>query len=363
MSKDLQPWVSESAKLPIAFAQVREDALIDLELISDLGHSLDVAMVASGGCTSAALVSSGRLSSLNLVDCNPAQIALASMKIDLLQNASFRQRMQVLGHAPMAIDERKRVIGAALAARGLPEHTFGPIDFVASVGPDHCGRYERVFHHLRERLSAHQGEITALLNKRSPARQSAAIACGTELGKEMNAAFDEIMSQPNLVALFGEAATNNRVMPFGQHFAWRTRHALSTLPARSNPYLAQVLGGRFVGATTFPWLQMPRAKELPAITCTVSPMQQFLEPHRESFDFVHLSNILDWLSPQEAAQTLDAAYRSLRRGGTVVIRQLNSALDVQDCCRSFRWLNHGAAQLHCQDRSYFYRHLHIGVKR
>jgi predicted SAM-dependent methyltransferase len=44
---------------------------------------------------------------------------------------------------------------------------------------------------------------------------------------------------------------------------------------------------------------------------------------RADVDFVHLSNILDWLTPEEAIETLSAAYRSLRRGGLVLIRQLN----------------------------------------
>ena len=363
MFTDLQPWVCESAKLPIAFAQVREDSLIDLEVVKALGNKLQVAMIASGGCTSAALISSARVSHLHLVDCNASQIALTRMKVDLLQKGTFARRMQVLGHAPMAFAARKQAICEALDCQGLGPDTFGPIDFVSQVGPDHSGRYERVFYHLRERLKAREDDVQSLMRKRSPARQAEIVSKSSEFGAEMDAAFREVMSLPNLVALFGEGATNNPVMPFGEHFAWRTRHVLETLPASSNPYVAQVIHGRFVGASTFPWLKMPKAEKLPEIICTVAPMKAALEAERRSFDFVHLSNILDWLTPQEAEETLDVAHRSLRPGGMVLVRQLNSTLDVQSCGRGFTWLNEDAGKLHEQDRSYFYRQLHLGKKR
>ena len=51
-------------------------------------------------------------------------------------------------------------------------------------------------------------------------------------------------------------------------------------------------------------------------------------PRTGSYDFVHLSNILDWLSPEEARATLDVAHAALRPGGWVLIRQLNSTLDI-----------------------------------
>ena len=42
-----------------------------------------------------------------------------------------------------------------------------------------------------------------------------------------------------------------------------------------------------------------------------------------------LSNILDWLPREAATATLASAARALRPGGYVVIRQLNSALDIR----------------------------------
>ena len=92
-------------------------------------------------------------------------------------------------------------------------------------------------------------------------------------------------------------------------------------------------------------------------------MQAAMQRSAEKFDFVHLSNILDWLSPERAAETLDAAFAVLRKGGCVLVRQLNSVLDIPNLGPQFRWDREGARRLHARDRSFFYRDLHWGFKR
>jgi S-adenosylmethionine-diacylglycerol 3-amino-3-carboxypropyl transferase len=91
-------------------------------------------------------------------------------------------------------------------------------------------------------------------------------------------------------------------------------------------------------------------------------MRQVLEQQRENYDFVHLSNILDWLTPEDAARTLAAAHGALRKGGLVLIRQLNSTLAVRTCHDGFVWLDKQSEQMLAADRSYFYRSIHLGVK-
>jgi S-adenosylmethionine-diacylglycerol 3-amino-3-carboxypropyl transferase len=92
-------------------------------------------------------------------------------------------------------------------------------------------------------------------------------------------------------------------------------------------------------------------------------MQAALESRREEFDFVHLSNILDWLAPERAADTLQRARKALRPGGCVLVRQLNSSLDIRALGPHFDWQVEGARALHERDRSFFYRALHWGFKR
>ena len=81
-----------------------------------------------------------------------------------------------------------------------------------------------------------------------------------------------------------------------------------------------------------------------------------------AFDFVHLSNILDWLSPDEAALTLEAAGRILKPEGVVIVRQLNSSLEIRKLDCELDWDTAKSASLLKRDRSFFYRSIHVGRK-
>jgi len=93
-------------------------------------------------------------------------------------------------------------------------------------------------------------------------------------------------------------------------------------------------------------------------------MAQALTQHKQSVDFVHLSNILDWLSREEARSILDLTWQALRPGGCTFIRQLNSNLDIPSLGSNFEWPKMSPADmLHKRDRSFFYRKLHLGREK
>jgi S-adenosylmethionine-diacylglycerol 3-amino-3-carboxypropyl transferase len=358
----LPAWVAEAARLPLAFAQVREDPLLDQWVVEQIGDGARVLMIASGGCTAAALAAFSPAALLHLVDPNPAQLALARLKLHLLQTTSPADRLALLGHALLPAGERTKRLADALRPLGLTRDALGPAGCLGEWGPDHAGRYERVFVHLRECLKGHATQVEDLLRLRDPHEQACRAAPDTDLGRALDAAFDDAMDLAHLVRLFGEEATRNRVEPFARHFARRTRHALGTLPAADNPYLWQVLLGRYPDGASLPWLGASAPARMPEVTWERSFMAPALRAVHGAFDFVHLSNILDWLSEQEATATLDLAWQALRPGGWVLIRQLNSTLDVPALGRRFVWHAEQARVLHERDRSYFYRALHLGRK-
>src|SRR5579859_4230858 len=119
MITTLPRWVIEAERQPLAFAQVREDPWLDGWVLERLGDSVRVIQVASGGCTAAALAASGRVAHLHLVDPNPAQLALARLKLRMLQTNSISQRLMLLGHAPLDAEQRKSLLAERLAALGL----------------------------------------------------------------------------------------------------------------------------------------------------------------------------------------------------------------------------------------------------
>lgn len=361
---EVAPWVHDAARLPVAFAQVREDALIDQWVVASLGGEARVMMIASGGCTAAALAASAHVSSLHLVDPNPAQLALTRLKLRLLQSTNGPVRRSILGHTAMRAKDRSALLAEELRALDLPADVLGPLDFVAEAGPDHAGRYERVFAQLRKALDPHSSALAAVLRSRDPAEQARRVAPDTDLGRALDESFDEVLAMPNLVRLFGEGATKNPAEPFSRHFARRTRQVLATLPAADNPFLWQMFAGQFPYGVLSPWLAAPIPRCLPTVLWTLGSMDDALsEAKRGAFDFVHLSNILDWLTPAEAATTLARARSALRPGGRILIRQLNSTLDILALGSQFVWHEEEAAALHSRDRSFFYRRLHLGRKR
>ena len=357
-------WVTAAAQMPVAFAQVREDALLDQWAVGRIGgRDVRVVTIASGGCTAAALAATARVAHLHLVDMSAAQIALTRLKLHLLHTADPRARAQLLGHVALAAGERKERLMEAFDAIGLSPDVLGPIDVVSESGPDHLGRYELVFARLRAELASHSDELIELLRLPDPTARTKRIAETTQLGRALDQAFECVMALPNLVRLFSAEATRNSREPFSRHFARRTRHAMSEPSASANPYLWQMLAGRFPEGVTYPWLDAPAPHRVPDVTVSTARMDQILATGPGSFDYVHLSNILDWLSPEQAHRTLSLACEALRPGGYTLIRQLNSTLDIRLLGDRFEWLARESDELHRRDRSFFYRSLHLGRKR
>src|SRR5262245_2020250 len=179
MSSTFPPWVLKAANLPVAFAQVREDPLIDLWVARQLSGDARMVLIASGGCTATFLVAAPKVTWLHLVDPNPAQLALSRLKLRLLQTSAPADRLALLGHASLPAAERQTRLEAELSALSLPPDVFGPATFVAEVGADYAGRYECVFAELRKALDDQADAIAAVLRLTDPAEQERRVSPGS----------------------------------------------------------------------------------------------------------------------------------------------------------------------------------------
>ena len=357
-------WAVLAAELPLAFAQVREDPRLDLELASVLPYEGTVVMVASGGDTAVCL-SWVPLKRLLLVDMNPAQIELARLKWHLAQTLTSREVKRLLGHLPMPAEKRSQVLQLCFEKLHVPQEVLGPLDVVATLGPDHAGRYEITFAELRQALGVRGESVMQAVRSEDSAQAAALLAPGTPGGDALDEALASVMSLSNLVCLFGAEATQNPRQPFHRHFAERIRDAVSRLPANTNPFLWQMLVGKFPDEVSYDWIQHCHGHT----TARTEPeyqrgrMKEVLESlEAESVDLVHLSNILDWLSIEEATATLESARRVLKPGGKVILRQLNSTLDIPSLECGLAWDTELGRTLQERDRSFFYPHIHVGTR-
>lgn len=354
-------WVTAAASLPVAFAQVREDPTVDRRIVEQIGRASRVLMVASGGET-AAVLATMPIASLHMVDPNTAQIALTRVKLSMLVDASTEDRLKLLGYHAMDSGQRLSELRGRLSELGFASDVLGPPALIAELGPDYCARYEWLFARLREKLAPVQPAIADLLSLSDTAQQGSCVAPETELGQRLKEAFDVVMDGANLVEIFGPDATANPAMPFPSHFLAQTRMALSQFEASQNPFLHQLFLGQFTGPL-WDWLELPKHSELCSLQFSVGTMNDMIATRpNAAYDFIHLSNILDWVKPAEAEILLNHVYRCLAPGGAVVIRQLNSTLDIARVPSGLRWQRDFAQELHRNDRSFFYRELHIGTR-
>jgi S-adenosylmethionine-diacylglycerol 3-amino-3-carboxypropyl transferase len=351
MTAAADPCALAAAKLPLAFSQVREDPRLDLEVAARLPPGGNVVMIASGGETAVCLarLPIGRLV---LVDVNPAQLALTRCRFHLAETTPPDESMALLGHTHMPAVIRREKWDTIFHNLGLAPNTLGPESMIAELGPDHCGRYEAAFAELRSLLPPEP--MGRFLRETDPKAASRMIAIGTEAGDALDSAFASALGLENLVALFGEGATQNPRRPFHEHFTAQLREITARQAPAANPWIWQLLAGKFPPGEPVDWLLDSSPIVAAPEYFQGSMIEALAQTPEQSVDFVHLSNILDWLSPEEACETLAAAYRALRPGGFVLIRQLNSSLDIPSLFPSLKWHTEDGRRLQLSDRSFFY---------
>jgi S-adenosylmethionine-diacylglycerol 3-amino-3-carboxypropyl transferase len=346
-------WAIDAAFLPLAFSQVREDPRIDIEIAGKLLPGATAMMIASGGETALCL-SRLPLSRLVLVDVNPAQLALTRCRFHLAENFSPEENMCLLGHSEMPSEDRFCEWERIFDFLDLPEGILGGALEIGKLGPDHCGRYEAAFAEIRRLLRPNSGEISAFLGMTDTAEASRAIASGTKLGAAIDSAFSRIFALKNLTALFGEGATRNPRRPFHEHFPAQLRAITARQAPAKNPWIWQIFSGGFPPGAPYDWLRETKPPSVQPEYRESSMLEALDSTPEQSVDFLHLSNILDWLSPEEARETLAAAHRVLKPGGVLIIRQLNSSLEIPSLFPSLKWHAGEGRRLQLSDRSFFY---------
>lgn len=344
-------WALEASTLPIAFSQVREDPRLDLEIAGALPPEATAMMIASGGETAVCLARLP-LARLILVDMNPAQLALTRCRFHLAEHVSPSESMRLLGHAEMPTEERREEWNQIFLRLNLAENVLGSPDLVARLGSDHCGRYEAAFAELRRLLAPFSAEIEKFLLSTQPTPPPAAI----------DSAFASALRLENLVALFGEGATQNPRRPFHEHFPAQLREVFARMPPAQNPWIWQLLAGKFPPSAPYDWLLESAPPTVQPEYIRSSMLAALNAEPESSVDFLHLSNILDWLSPDEARETLAAARRALRPGGRLIIRQLNSSLDIPSLFPGLAWDELVGRRLQFADRSFFYPEIHLATR-
>ncbi|MCM8527517.1 MAG: BtaA family protein [Lentisphaeraceae bacterium] len=334
-------------KLPIYFSQVREDPRLDEEVIKSIGRPCRVLMIASGGDSVCYLATLDKVTSIDAVDGNSSQISLNKLKLSLLK-FSPENRFRILGHEQMDSDIRHQIITEICRENNISISDFGPAELTYESGLDFTGRYEQLFIGIQRELSIRGLKPSDLLTK----------------PLELKCVFREYFDLDLLVKIFGKEATQNPRQSFSEHFLEQACSFINSPQSLNSPFLNQMLYGTF-GSEVYEWLKLPalNSSDINPVMFHHSLMIDYLfKADDESYDFIHLSNILDWLSEQDASALLRQVFRVLKRGGKILIRQLNSSLNIECLEGAFQWDQKFSEELTRKDQSFFYRKVLVGGK-
>lgn len=325
-------------QLPILFSQVREDPKIDLELIKSIpGNNLKVLMIASGGETLCTLATNNRIQSIDAVDANSSQIELCKLK-HLLLGEPRETRLKALGHIQISQKERSRLLMTLTEKTDINLDILGPKDLLNEEGPNFTGRYEQLFKGIQSEISTNFDNLPEVFNK--------------------------YFELDLLVHIFEKEATQNPLKSFSEHFITQTKFYLAKDSNAESPFLSQMLKGVF-HARPYHYFELgiKSKKKVALINYHHKMMIDFLlNAEREKYNLIHLSNILDWLSESEATKALKLAKVALAKNGKIIIRQLNSSLNIPKLPTELLWDKEWGERLVNSDESFFYKKIHIAEK-
>lgn len=341
---------------PVLFSQVREDPHLDLKIINSIAKSkLNVLMIGSGGCTLAGLAyHSSKIESIDVIDSNSAQIDLCKLKL-FLSKKPPQSRAEILGHLPMK--DRKNQLSAIFSQLNIPTESFGNLEVVSVYGPDYVGRYEWLFRSFSNDFK--ETQLGSLIKHASSLKEQKALL-DQDLS-EIRTLFDHHFSLETLIELFGKEAVQNRCSSYSSHFynrfIWSLRHQF----IHQNPFLYQFAYLSYPKLTQSYFLSLPPYDPGKISFYNQTMINHLMHSESNSYDYIHLSNILDWIDTTSIKQVLEETSRALKPAGKVLIRQLNSTITIKNTSHiSFETMHED--ELIRNDLSFFYPTIYIGTK-
>jgi len=318
---------------PIQFATVREDPSLELEVLTRYPRQ-NALIIGSGGCTALSLNALLPSLKITVLDPNPAQLQLIEAKVHALENLSGWQRL----------------------------HRFN----VESNDPDglsECGNFESLFRGLRRflwDLVMSEDDMHTMFTQ--PLHFS---RLSTQLINHpyWPVVFQMYFCEPLLNTMFGPQATQHAPSnSYPAYFQRRFEDGLKRSDAFDNPFLHHVLVGHYFNRPAA--LPAFLRGNTPAIDLThvCSTIDDSVDLTK--FDFIGLSNILDWMDTSDIQFLLEKIRSEANQGTIVMWRQLNNTEDLRGLLRTnFNFDDAWCHQLWQRDQSLFYNRVNVGIAR
>lgn len=314
----------------LQFAVVREDPLIEAELIRSFGAE-DILLIGSGGCTALTLQAVFPHLNISILEPNPAQTAHIQKKMAALQYQTSSER------------DRSFNIGTD-----------------TTQGLNACGNFESLFRCLRNFLREFVLEdLTEIFDDKTSNQQ---IQKKIFEHKYWNIAFDLHFQNSFLEGMFGPAAVQHAPPgSYPNYFRKAIEAALLSDGRTKNYFLHHIFLGQYRNDNTA--LPHYLVSDVPNYKFKFIDGNAESIPNWDRYDLIDLSNIFDWTAEVDVARIAQKISSSMRPDAKLLFRQLNHQKDFSHhFAPHFSFDQDRANQLLAKDRSFFYTKLTLASK-
>ena len=348
---------TEASADKLYFAQVREDAEIEIEALSEVLDGT-IAVVTSGGCTALSLLAAGT-GEIHAVDLNKTQNDITELKAVAAASLPWSELLTFLDARP-GDPVQRRVTYDALRGQ-LSAHARGYFDGhhkAITGGILHAGITERFMRGLVATLRrgiVKNGVMEQILLAPDLATQQRLWEQGWD-NRRWRAFLATLCNRRVFDKVYAEGFfTNTGKTSFADHFGSVIKHVLTELPARNNPYAHDIITGHF-GEDLPAYLTEKAAVTIAESTGRLhlwdQPMTTWLAQRAEgSLDGVTLSNICEWFTKPEIEQLFASLARAVRPDGVVVLRNFVGWTDLPDSAQQWFDVDPRSEELSLADRS------------
>lgn len=339
----------------IRYGQVWEDADVLLEGLDVQPGDVCVS-VASGGDNTLALLTR-RPARVIAIDLSRAQIACLELRVAAYRTLSHAELLELMGSRPSNRRERLyRKCRIALSAEGRRFWDARP--HAVALGIGNSGRLERYFALFRDRVLpfVHSpGTIRALLMPRDRQERQAFYQQRWNT-VAWRALFRAFFSRPVMGRLGRDPEMLRHVSGgISTLVLERTERALTELDPAVNPYLHWMLTGTH--GAVLPLALRPEAfdsirNHLDRLEWRCESLQTFARREGARADRYNLSNVFEYLSPDEHRRLMDLLAGTARPGARLAYWNLFASRCAPG--HVFRPLRALAARLRARDQGFFY---------
>jgi S-adenosylmethionine-diacylglycerol 3-amino-3-carboxypropyl transferase len=349
----------------IRYAQVWEDADVLLAAL-DVQPTDTVVSIASAGDNALALLGAGAARVIAL-DLNPAQLACLELRVAAYRTLSHPELLQLIGSRPGTAAARDALYRRCRDALGAAARAFWdaqPEAIAGGIGG--AGKFENYFRLFRTRvlpLVHGRAKVAALLRGGPPEVREAFYRERWDTWRWRllfkvffsRAAMGRLGRDPAFFK-YVEGSVADRILS-------RTRHALTVLDPADNPYLHWILTGTH--GTALPWALREENFErirsrLNRLEWHLLTLEEFLGRETGPIDKFNLSDIFEYMSPENTAALLARLAAASRPGGRLAYWNMLAPRSRPEALADrLRPREDLAAALFQQDRAFFYSALRV----